>query len=445
MKLLRFVLPLALAAFVMSATGFAAPYSSCDEFNERDFQAVYDFIKCKRQIPLADKVNDLMISGDVRFEWENIVEKHDGERLRGRGALRDPRWFNGQRIPDNEFDVEFNLMLDYRGNCTWAVVQVEFDNNAGICVNRRGCCGTFVDGCDLNHNYTQDTLDGDPNGCHGSGVCDNICLRKAYFGWNIFEESCCRLDVEIGRRHFYDAFDSRVQFGSRFDGILFRYSNCFDCVADFYVNLGLFVIDESSNHWGWVTEIGMLNICDYGIDVKYSFIDWAKNGRNRCDVDDPRGMQFRVSQFSGAYHFNPELLCVPTTIYGAFLWNHDAEKWADTNFKRKHFGWYLGFMAGEVCQEGDWHVDINYQDIQLATVPDCDVSGIGRGNVRCVPNTVDISAGNTNYKGWRIEGLYALTDNLALNPSWEYSREEDVHIGGRHRFAKWELQFIYAF
>jgi len=443
MKNLR-VLFITAIACVMSMSAFASEFSSRDEMNERDFEAVYDFIRTKRQIPLADKVNDLMISGDIRFEWENLREKHNGARLRGKNAPTYPELFHGARIPDNQFDVEFNLMFDYKGNCTWAVAHLEFDNNAGIDINRRGCCGTFYDGCD-DCVYKTGVLDGDPVGCHGSGFCDNLCLRKAYFGWNIFEECGCRLDVEIGRRHFYDVFDSRIQFRSRFDGVLFRYSNCFQCVGDFYVNLGGFVIDENSNHWGWVAEVGLLNICDYGIDIKYSFIDWTKKGENRWGYKRPRGMEFRNSQLLMAYNFDPELLCTKAKIYGAVLWNHDARKWANLNNKKKNFAWYVGFLVGEVCREGDWHIDINYQDVEFAAIPCCDVVGIGRGNVRDIPNTVSASAGYTNYKGWRIEGLYALTDNLAINPSWEYSREEDSSIGGKHRFSKFELQFIYAF
>ena len=63
MKTFRWLLPLVICGLMTSI--FAAEYSSRDEMNERDFEAVYDFIRCKRQIPLADKVNDLMISGDI--------------------------------------------------------------------------------------------------------------------------------------------------------------------------------------------------------------------------------------------------------------------------------------------------------------------------------------------------------------------------------------------
>jgi hypothetical protein len=53
--------------------------------------------------------------------------------------------------------------------------------------------------------------------------------------------------------------------------------------------------------------------------------------------------------------------------------------------------------------------------------------------------------GNTNYEGWKVEGLYAITDNLTLDTIYEKSRAYDSDIGGRHKYSKFELEAIYAF
>ncbi|SCA63599.1 Uncharacterized protein SCG7086_AX_00020 [Chlamydiales bacterium SCGC AG-110-P3] len=390
-----------------------------------------------------------MISGDIRFEWEFLNEKNRGERMRGKGAQKSLQWFNGERIPDQQFDVEFNLMFDYRGQCTWAVAHLEFDNNAGLDQSPFGCSGRFREGTDpATGIYGSTNSDGDPSGCHGSGTCENLCLRKAYFGWNIFEECNSRLDIEVGRRHLYDVFESRVQFRSRMDGALLRYSNCFECVGDFYVNLGAWVVDENANHWAWGVEVGLLDIADYGIDVKYSFVDWTKDSTNRCNVSDPVGFQFQVSQFYLAYNFNPELLCTSARIYTAFLINHDAEKRSYLNNKKENLGWYIGFSVGEVCCEGDWWFDINYQYVEAEAIPDWDLTGIGRGNVRGIPLTQNARFGWTNYQGFRAEALYAITDNLALNPSFELSSEARKDVTTpitKTEYTKVELQVIYAF
>lgn len=447
MKLFRILLPIAVVLCCFTTfNANAAEYSSTDEFNERDCEAVTNFVKSKRMLPLTEKGCDLMISGDIRAEWESISEKHDGINLRGRNAPRTIEWFNGAPPPENQFDVEFNLMIDYKGGCTWGVAHIEMDNNAGIDINPRGCAGDLVYGNNVNDpTFITGNREGDPHGCHGSGICSNICLRKAYFGYNLFEQCSHRIDIELGRRYLYDVFDSRVQFRSRFDGLLLRYTNAWECFADMYVNAGAMVVDENVDHFAWALEMGLLNIADYGIDVKYSFIDWTHSEGNRCDLRDPIGMRFRVSQFTFAYSFNPELICTQAKIYGAFLINHNSFKRLQFNNKSKDMGWYVGFQVGEVRREGDWHFDINYQIVEAGVIPDCDMSGIGRGNIQNRPITVNTSNGNVNYKGLHLEALYALTDNIAINPSWNSSQEEDATIGGKHNYSCFELQFIYAF
>jgi hypothetical protein len=463
MKLFKYLLPVAVAVcgLVTSAASATEYYHSWDQFNERDYEDVVDFIKTKRIIPVNEKGCDLMISGDIRGEWFNIKEKHDGIRRRGRNALRSFEVFEGAPIPENLFDAEFNLMFDYKGNCTWAVAHVRFDNPAGI-DHGRVCCNetnrifdngqvTLANTPEVECVGIDNTVYGDPDGCHGSGRCNNVCLWKAYFGYNIFEECNSRLDIEVGRRPLWDIFDSRIQFRNRFDGVLFRYTNAFDCVADFYINLGVFVIDYTTDHYGWVIETGLLDICDYGFDFKYSFINWKKSGQggcNRCNRDDPWGMRHQVSQFTLYYHLDPEWLCTKAKLYGAFLWNHAAKKHIEYNFKRANIAYYVGFNVGEVRCEGDWYLDINFQVCQAGAIPDCDVSGIGRGNALNRPITLPgqgVLHGNVNYRGFRIEGLYALTDNLALNPKYAYSVAADNDIGGKNTLGWWELELIYAF
>ena len=311
----------------------------------------------------------------------------------------------------------------------------------------------------------------DLGGWKGSGECDDLCLKKAYIGYNI---CCCgdtRFDVELGRRRLYNVFDSEVQFLSQFDGLLLKYISSWDCVADWYLYVGGFVIDERSNHFGWVTEAGFLNICNSGIDFKYSFIDWKKRGSNRCggasdetianrnDARNPLGFAYQISQFTLKYHFDPEMLCVPAYFYSAFLVNHGSRgelpcgtlvddyenKTVTYDIGRKNLAWYAGMRFGEVVYCGDWAFDLQYQYVQALAIPDKDVSGIGRGNVRDDSITDGGMRGNTNYKGWRLEALYAVTDNLTLDALIEASRQINKNIGGRHRHSMLKVEAIYAF
>lgn len=410
------------------------------EIRERDFQAVQEFVNSKRTIPMSEKDTQLTISGDIRFGWASVTERVNCQRLRGGSGvarqvegtdtiIRSTDRTAGIPYSNNEFEVELNLYFDYVCDRSWGVAWLQFDNYAGLERGGKPC-----------------TLD--PQGLYGSGTCEQICLKKAYMGYNICADGCSRFDIELGRRPLYNVFDSRVQFQSRFDGILFRYARNFGCYGDFYWNTGLFVIDERINHYGYVSELGILNYCGYGVDLKYSFIDWRSwlsDDTNRCGTKHPAGADYQISQITAHYNFMTDCLCTPVKIYGAFLYNHAARKREITDENKDNIAWYLGFIAGRVCREGDWAFDANYQVVEAQAIPDRDVSGIGdRSNVLRETFTAD-GRGFTNYRGWRFEALYALTDNLTIDAILEFLRQDRRAAGGKHDYSKFEVQAIYAF
>lgn len=444
-----------------------------EELNERDFAALKEFLNYRRReaVDKKDKSN-LSISGDVRFEYRHLNETEDGHVIRGSGKHAFDR-FSGNPYSRNDFDVEFDLRFDYILDRTWAVVHLQYDNSAGVDSEELDC-------------------DDDNEGWFGSGRCDDICLRKAFMGYNLWNDPCTRLDIELGRRgNLYHVFDSKLQFLSRLDGIILKYESNWECVANWYARVAGFVVDERVNHFGLCTEVGFLNILDTGFDVKYSFIDWNKHGRSRCPGDfderqccrpdyirNPQAYRFYVSQWTLYYHLDPELLGRPAQFYAAILMNHGSKYIHDkipvfcnglpeeifvkdpesgeeiptgeiVVLPRKHkiranLGWYVGFLVGAVKREGDWALEIQYQVCDALAVPNEDMSGIGRGNVR--DDTITFNQrGNTNFQGWRVEGLYALTDNITIDSIVEHSRQLRKRIGGRHTYSKMEIEAIYAF
>lgn len=454
MNLLRYLLPLVAVMGFASSAAFAADPDAESRFdrelNERDFDALREYLKNRRILEAEEKPNDsLVITGDVRTEWRNLVERQDGVNLRGGRNVNK----SGVPISRNDFDIEFNIRFDYTCNRAWAVAHLQFDNSAGI--DSADCiCGDSYEKLVKNHKKAYVN----PWQAGGSGHCDDLCLKRAYIGYNVYSDACTRFDVELGRRRLYDIFDSKSQFLSRFDGLLLRFTGSWECIADWYYKLGGFVVDEKVNYFAWATEVGFMNIFDSGFDLKYSYIDWVKNGRNRCGFRDPLGSKFRVSQWTGYYHFNPDIIHQPAYVYAAFLYNHAARRTILTHYRKENVAWYAGFRIGEVDKEGDWAFEMMYQLVQAQAVPDFDVSGIDRGNVMddCFTSAIFIPTedggyyifprrGNTNFKGWRFEALYALTDNLTLNPQLEWDNAEDKNIGGKHYFSKFELEVIYAF
>lgn len=455
MNFYKYLLPLLMAVGCVTAgSAFAADEQDGsrfeEELNERDFDALKQFLNLKRAEDIEEKTSNLVISGDVRTEYRHLNEKLKGVRLRGGNATeigdldavfhREPvegKCPNkGRPISRNDFDIEFNLRFDYIAERTWASAHVQYDNSAGVDGNGHPCCLPVDPYCKA-----------DPEGWHGSGACDDLCLKKAYMGYNVWANKCSSFDIELGRRgNLYNVFDSKVQFLSRLDGIFLKYDSSWENVADWYLHMAGFVVDERVNQFAWVAEVGFLNIYDSNIDFKYSFIDWEKHGKNRCFARNPKGFKFLNSQFTAAYHLNPELLTVPATFYGAFVCNHAAGKVKIDNHRyRQNLAWYLGFTAGKVIKEGDWAIDMQYQVVQAFAIPDEDVSGICNGNVLNESITTCAHRGNTNYIGWKIEGLYALTDNLTLDTIIEWSRAYQKKIGGPHTYSKLELEAIYAF
>ncbi len=416
------------------------------QLNQRDWDAVRDYLKAKRAEDEEGDDEDeddcgLTISGDVRTEWRHMNEKGINQNcqyrlLRGADAVKgDPE----VPVSRNDFDIEFNLRFDYICDRTWAVAHLDFDNSAGVDGNDRSCkCN--------------------PGALKGSGSDNSVCLKKAYMGYNVYECHDARFDVELGRRNLYNVFDSRIQFLSRFDGLTLKYSDKLEYVGDWYWNAAGFVVDERVNHLAWVTEVGFLDIMDSKIDLKYSFIDWRKNGKTRCSIRHARGNNFLISQWTAAYHLDKCIFNTPAKLYGAVLKNHSGVRIhlpsdkcdkcvgnkVRSSIKGQPWGWYVGFVVGEVVHEGDFALSIQYEWVGATAMPDEDASGIGVGNVLNNSFTEN-GRGNTNYKGVMIEFLYALTDNLSIDTILECSKEIKKSIGGRHHYSKIEVEAIYAF
>ncbi|MFI0435124.1 MAG: hypothetical protein ACH350_05290 [Parachlamydiaceae bacterium] len=496
MKLLKYLIPFLIVGF--STKGAYAQRIGQEtafdrQLRSRDDQPVREFVESKENIDVKDKSKNLEISGDVRFEWRNIQEKgialyhdessgyQDGYGLQdipeGKKFKETYRYLRGGDHVDsrgiplsvNDFDVEFNLKIKYTFKDAWAKAHLQFDNPCGI-RGRNDCFGEFAvfnkNGSEVLERIPRDNR----FGVKGSGEGIAVNLKRAYIGYNIYADGAHRLDIEVGRQKLDDIFDSEVQFSGRFDGILLRFASSVEEVFDWYITAGGFVVDERVNQFAYVTEIGFLDIYETGIDLKYNFIDWQKHGNNRCFINNPIGTNFKNSQISLVYTFSQCFLGheIPIELYTGFLVNHAAKKTVFTHRKKKNLAWYAGVYVGNVDKKGDWSFDIEYVAVQAQAVSEFDVGSIGRGNIldedmvaildekfrhqdssSGLPSSGIIGyfprRGNANFVGVKCEFLYAITDNLSIDLSAQFSREEDRHIGGRHRYRDFEIEAIYAF
>ncbi len=479
--------------------------------DEQNTRTSREFIESKEPIDVKEKASNLQISGDVRFEWNHYNEW--GKRIFAkdeRDLVQKYKWLRGgHRVIDNnllpisanDWDVDCNLKFGYTYGRAWANLHLQFDNPAGV-RGYKDCRqniqvltlndhGSFTSTPDFNlgslsnssyydYDYFSPESGSDESvtvvrdlreSCKGSGQGDAINLKRAYMGYTIWVDGQRRLDIELGRRKLNDIFDSDIQYSSRFDGVILKYSDAINEVMDWYWYGSVFVIDERIDHYGFITEVGLLDILGSGLDLRYSYIDWTKRGRNRCFRRHSIGSEFRNSQFAFDYRINPEILRkqIPFDFYGAFIINHAARETVFTRDKRggnvgkKNLGWYLGVVVGELEKAGDLAIDLSYEYVQAQMTSDCDVDGIGRGNtlderftdiviIRKFNECGDLREellfprrGNTNFKGWSLVASYALTDNLTLQGIYQFSHAEDSKLGGRHFYRDIEVEAIYAF
>lgn len=380
-----------------------------------DMEALRRWIRDKRMVTLKEIGGDLSISGEVRTEFQAVSEVKNGVRQRGPGgALNKPQYV---------WDVEFNLMMDYRTDRSWAAVKLEFDNDMG----------------------------------QRSGTVNKIRLEKAFLGGRIVPGDTFTFDAEIGRRYLFNVFESKVEFSTIFDGILFRFNKAWESIGDYYVNMGALLVDDKTNHYAYVAEMGGLRIANVGLNIKYSIIDWYKPTAN--EISKLR-YKYLVSQLLMYYQYYPEWIGKKLIkFYGAGLCNHLASGVPQTHNQRQNYGWYAGVSIGLVKKQYDWAIDANYQWVQAQVVPEFDSNGIGRGNGAGVgfyslnidgnpesgATTSATAVGGGNFKGFELEALYALTDNITVLQNFRYSNNLYKTIGPDLKYKQYEMEFIYAF
>lgn len=399
------------------------------DIEDNDIRALKEWIDTKRQISLKEIGGNLSLSGEVRTEYQSAWEESNGKKVRG----SNPKF----ALPRNGFDVEFNFMLDYRTDRTWASIKIEYDDDMGVF----------------------------------SGTLNHISLERCYWGVRPIMCDNYTFDIEVGRRSMSTIFDSKVQFASFFDGVLFRYDQAFEKVGDFYLRAGAFVINDKANHFGYIGEIGLLNIAGTGFYGKFSTIDWmtktyTKKFLNLFEEEErPDSIDFLndrfafiVSQWTLGYRFRIECIDKIGILYSAFLWNWAARPIPVSANQYEQWAFYAGVSIGQLRKQWDWAFDANYQIVLPQAIPDYDVSGFTLGNANSSgfytkkirplqgdgPSTVETAAGTPNYHGYIIRFDVLLTDKLDMQQLFVQSWTWDDKVGPDRKFIQYELEFIYS-
>ena len=147
---------------------------SSNDIEQKDINALREWINTKRQVTVREMGGALSISGEVRTEMQSTSETIDGVKQRGSGGAIFGA--DGYPLPTNAYDIEVNLMFDYRTEGSWASVKLEFDNNAGIF----------------------------------SGTFNKIKLERAYWGVRAIDGETFTFDFEAGRRRISNIAYSKI-------------------------------------------------------------------------------------------------------------------------------------------------------------------------------------------------------------------------------------------
>ena len=398
------------AALVFSKLSADTVETATEQLDDREVKSIREFINTKRQVTLKEIGGNLSISAEVSTEFQDSNERLNGLRQRAPGGATD--------VAARGFDIGFGLIFDYRTDRTWMSAKLKFKNKAGLF----------------------------------GGTADKIKLDKAYWGVRLLEQEALTLDCEVGRRNLTTLFDSRAEFNANFDGVIFKYDQGFETLGNFYVHPAVFIIDQRKDHYGYVGEIGLLEIFNTGLYAKYSLIDWDTKHTNYSHLDQLK-FDFLISQFLLGFRCVPKWLNQNLELYMAGLYNHEAKARSITAYQRAAWAAYAGFLIGMTRKQGDWAFETYYQAVAAQAIPDYDVGGVGIGNAantsfysnNNIPTTRKTAAGNTNFQGYLINFNYMLTDNLVVKQSWKQSITLNSRIGPLRRFKQYEVDFIYAF
>ncbi|MCP5468907.1 MAG: hypothetical protein H7A36_00170 [Chlamydiales bacterium] len=388
-----------------------------------DLRVMRDFIESRGLIQCRQKSGQLVIAADARATWDVKGEKANGINQRG---LKAPTSAKAQNV----FKSELNLFLDYTTGDSWVTTKLRWVN---------------FDGKD-------------------GGTPTKVDIQRAFIGYDIRHVGKNDFYIELGRSRFNYIYESRIEFTSVFDGIHLFLTHEWPDIGQFTVHGGPFLVDSTTNHYGWIIEGWFTRMWGTGFSLKYNMVDWRRraptfdygnlsNSGKTLIQDNPR-YRYLVSQWLFAYE--TELCfehCKKLYVYTAFLRNHDARASQTTNGRRLNNAWYAGFTLGKLCKASDWSVDLNYQSVQALAIPEFDLAGIGHGNAanRLISDAIlvglnaDGAIGFTNYKGWQMSVLYALTDCLSWRLVGEYTTPRNASIGNDFIYKAFQMSCIYAF
>jgi hypothetical protein len=378
-----------------------------------DLSQLTDWIASKRMVTIKQLGGNLAISGDVRTEFFTVNERKNCFKQVGPNS-------QNPHIPDQAFKVKHNFLIDYRTGMTWCTTKVRFEYDKHVITD--------------------------------SGA--RVKLERAILGSRVFENDHQTLDLEFGRSKIIYSFDSRIQFGSYMDGALFKFDNITENFGESYLHFAAFIVNEMIHQYGYVGEVGALNILNTGLYLKYSLINW--DTKRQLNAIDANRFRFTVSQMTAGYKFILPKIQKSMTVYGAYLVNTQAKPLDLFDCKRHNKACYAGFNIGRLAKKGDWSVSGIYEYVEAQSIPEFDLIGIGKGNSSGIglystlplgkgnATTAATAVGSTDYQGFGATFSYLISSTLSISQSYRQSSSLN-NLSDSFHFKIYFFEIAYAF
>lgn len=429
MKWNKYFLPL--AAFVSMTTGFAETCTddeatSSMTYKEEDGLLIEQSAsQQKSEIEFKPQMNNLAISGDVRAKWTRKKHKLNGVDVLGSNGY-----------PSDYYESRVNLLFNFDTDDSWSQVKLEFKNPMGVV----------------------------------SGKSNGIAMRRAFIGYDFLQNDNQELYMEVGRQGSSDIFESQVQFDSTYDGIVLGYDYTLPTWGHIYIHGGPLVVNNVTDQFAWIGEVGFTNIGATGLYTKYSYAHWRKCGVDATGTKNSPEFRYANSQVTLGYVFKNKILGLPARLFSGFVHNHVAKATESSAHKRRPNAYYAGFNVGKLEKGGDWNFTVAYERVELNSIPQFDLSGIGRGFSSGASPAVDVDPmnpanypkvdgeypnpddqpastfeGNTNYQGYSLTATYNITAFVGLRGDFKQSWQLAKAVGGENFYTEAALSLICSF
>jgi hypothetical protein len=401
----------------LCTAGYAAVTFGTDR---PDLEQLERYIQELRSKTLSKKLSYLSLSGDVRVTWRHERVMRDGIDLTGPNS--DPH------LPNQAWISEINMILDVGKLPAWSMWKINFRSRMGQLSGSKG----------------------------------ELAVQRALVGLDFADTLTREVYIQAGREMLSDDFESRIEFNTLFDGVMFSWTEKVERFGDYYIKGGPMIVDFGVGQYGWIAETGVEELAGSGAFVKVNYIDWEGNNvppgigpededrREFFDEVARAAYRFQIVQYLAGYWFEWECFPWPFQPYAAYLQNYVAEPVPSTHGRKEDKAFYAGFSLGKLSRPGDWVIDLNYQWVQALAIPQFDVSGIGNGlpvgpEFRREVRFFEQGRGNTNYRGWAFKGSMNVTKSLIGQLKYEWSQPIIRSIGGRGLYNKVQMQFLFVF